>query len=46
MRKQRKMGHVTIVGPSLGVVEAQLKSMLAEESTDYQPAGFVHNHLL
>ncbi|KAK1402675.1 phosphoribosylaminoimidazole carboxylase [Heracleum sosnowskyi] len=39
MRKQRKMGHVTIVGPSLGIVEAQLKSMLAEEITDNQPAA-------
>ncbi|XP_074330893.1 phosphoribosylaminoimidazole carboxylase, chloroplastic isoform X1 [Apium graveolens] len=39
MRKQRKMGHVTIVGPSLGIVEAQLKSMLADGSTDNQPAA-------
>ncbi|KAI5659979.1 hypothetical protein M9H77_28772 [Catharanthus roseus] len=37
MRKQRKMGHITIVGPSMGVVEARLKSML-REATDGQPA--------
>ncbi|KAJ4824398.1 hypothetical protein Tsubulata_024695 [Turnera subulata] len=30
MRKQRKMGHITIVGPSMGIVEARLKSMLKE----------------
>lgn len=34
MRKQRKMGHITIVGPSIGVVEAHLKSMLREENQD------------
>ncbi|KAK4480442.1 hypothetical protein RD792_013515 [Penstemon davidsonii] len=38
MRKQRKMGHITIVGPSMGTVEARLKSMLAEETTDGKPA--------
>ncbi|XP_044482131.1 phosphoribosylaminoimidazole carboxylase, chloroplastic-like [Mangifera indica] len=32
MRKQRKMGHITIVGPSIGTVEARLNSMLEEES--------------
>uniref|UniRef100_A0A2N9GR31 phosphoribosylaminoimidazole carboxylase n=1 Tax=Fagus sylvatica TaxID=28930 RepID=A0A2N9GR31_FAGSY len=31
MRKQRKMGHVTIVGPSMGDVEERLKSMLNAE---------------
>ncbi|KAL6547957.1 hypothetical protein OROHE_009662 [Orobanche hederae] len=31
MRKQRKMGHITLVGPSMGIVEARLKSMLSEE---------------
>ncbi|TYI45441.1 hypothetical protein E1A91_D13G036600v1 [Gossypium mustelinum] len=31
MRRQRKMGHVTLVGPSVGVLEARLKSMLREE---------------
>lgn len=36
MRKQRKMGHVTIVGPSMGVVEARLKSMLSDEILDDQ----------
>uniref|UniRef100_A0A175YDG3 phosphoribosylaminoimidazole carboxylase n=1 Tax=Daucus carota subsp. sativus TaxID=79200 RepID=A0A175YDG3_DAUCS len=39
MRKQRKMGHITIVGPSLGIVESQLMSMLTQESTDNQPAA-------
>ncbi|KAL6989142.1 phosphoribosylaminoimidazole carboxylase [Sarracenia purpurea var. burkii] len=34
MRKQRKMGHITIVGPSMGIVEARLKSMLNEEILD------------
>ncbi|GJR18967.1 hypothetical protein Tco_0967494 [Tanacetum coccineum] len=28
MPKQRKMGHITVVGPSLGIVEAQVKSFL------------------
>ncbi|XP_039048886.1 phosphoribosylaminoimidazole carboxylase, chloroplastic-like [Hibiscus syriacus] len=31
MRKQRKMGHITLVGTSVGVLEARLKSMLKEE---------------
>ncbi|WCJ31611.1 phosphoribosylaminoimidazole carboxylase putative / AIR carboxylase putative [Euphorbia peplus] len=34
MRKQRKMGHITIVGPSLGIVEARLNSILNEEGSD------------
>ncbi|KAL3520935.1 hypothetical protein ACH5RR_019084 [Cinchona calisaya] len=38
MRKQRKMGHITIVGPSVGVVEARLKSMLSEETVDGKTA--------
>ncbi|GMY32129.1 phosphoribosylaminoimidazole carboxylase, chloroplastic-like isoform X1 [Fagus crenata] len=38
MRKQRKMGHVTIVGPSMGAVEERLKSMLKEEGFDCQSA--------
>ncbi|KAK9292380.1 hypothetical protein L1049_020347 [Liquidambar formosana] len=36
MRKQRKMGHITIVGPSMGIVEARLASMLKEQSLDCQ----------
>ncbi|XP_050226055.1 phosphoribosylaminoimidazole carboxylase, chloroplastic isoform X2 [Mercurialis annua] len=36
MRKQRKMGHITIVGPSLGIVEARLDSMLKEEDSASQ----------
>jgi hypothetical protein len=39
MRKQRKMGHITIVGPSMGAVEERLKSMLKEEGFDCQSAG-------
>ncbi|KAF3949918.1 hypothetical protein CMV_024266 [Castanea mollissima] len=38
MRKQRKMGHVTIVGPSMGDVEERLKSILKEEGSDCQAA--------
>ncbi|XP_071729817.1 phosphoribosylaminoimidazole carboxylase, chloroplastic [Rutidosis leptorrhynchoides] len=34
MRKQRKMGHITVVGPSAGVVEARVKSFLKEESVE------------
>lgn len=39
MRKQRKMGHITIVGPSMSVVEARVKSMLKDETMDNQPKG-------
>ncbi|CAK9187647.1 unnamed protein product [Ilex paraguariensis] len=38
MRKQRKMGHITIVGSSMGILESQLKSMLREDIMDDQPA--------
>ncbi|XP_055831393.1 phosphoribosylaminoimidazole carboxylase, chloroplastic-like isoform X2 [Solanum dulcamara] len=38
MRRQRKMGHITIVGPSMGIVEAQLRVMLNEDSVNGQPA--------
>lgn len=38
MRKQRKMGHITIVGPSMGVLEARLRSILKEEAPDQQNA--------
>ncbi|KAF3949110.1 hypothetical protein CMV_024975 [Castanea mollissima] len=38
MRKQRKMGHVTIVGPSMGDVEERLKSILKEEGSDCKAA--------
>ncbi|KAK3017032.1 hypothetical protein RJ639_006770 [Escallonia herrerae] len=37
MRKQRKMGHITVVGCSMGVVEARVRSVLNEEITDDQP---------
>lgn len=36
MRKQRKMGHITLVGPSMGILEARLQAMLAEETKDDQ----------
>lgn len=39
MRKQRKMGHITIVGPSIGTVEARLNSMLEEESPGCPSVG-------
>ncbi|KAI3470659.1 hypothetical protein Pfo_027322 [Paulownia fortunei] len=39
MRKQRKMGHITFLGPSMGIVEARLKSLLREEIKDDQPAA-------
>ncbi|KAL3323887.1 hypothetical protein AABB24_038190 [Solanum stoloniferum] len=38
MRRQRKMGHITIVGSSMCIVEAQLKVMLNEDSVNDQPA--------
>ena len=44
MRKQRKMGHITIVGSSVGIVEAQLKSMLKEEGSETQTAGRFSQH--
>ncbi|KAK2988107.1 hypothetical protein RJ640_029967 [Escallonia rubra] len=39
MRKQRKMGHITVVGHSMGAVEARVRSVLNEEITDDQPSG-------
>ncbi|XP_050376456.1 phosphoribosylaminoimidazole carboxylase, chloroplastic [Argentina anserina] len=39
MRKQRKMGHITIVGPSMGNVEKSLDSMLNDEMSDSQSAA-------
>lgn len=33
------MGHVTIVGASMGDVEERLKSILKEEGSDCQSAG-------
>ncbi|KAF6144529.1 hypothetical protein GIB67_023975 [Kingdonia uniflora] len=32
MRKLRKMGHITVVGSSMGVVEAKLNRMLSKET--------------
>ncbi|KAF5730020.1 Phosphoribosylaminoimidazole carboxylase atpase-subunit isoform 1 [Tripterygium wilfordii] len=39
MRKQRKMGHITIVGPSMGLVKARLNSIIKEEGSDGASAG-------
>ncbi|TYG95744.1 hypothetical protein ES288_A11G292900v1 [Gossypium darwinii] len=39
MRRQRKMGHITLVGPSVGVLEARLKSMLREEGYENPNEG-------
>ncbi|KAK6119024.1 hypothetical protein DH2020_047231 [Rehmannia glutinosa] len=39
MRKQRKVGHITLVGSSMGIVETRLKSMLREEINEDQPAA-------
>ncbi|XP_052288526.1 phosphoribosylaminoimidazole carboxylase, chloroplastic isoform X3 [Citrus sinensis] len=36
MRQQRKMGHITIVGSSMGLVESCLNSLLKEDSSDCQ----------
>lgn len=33
MRKQRKMGHITIVGPSMSIVRTRLNLMLKRETT-------------
>lgn len=37
------MGHITMVGSSMGILEARLKSMLTEEMSDDQPAGQLHS---
>ncbi|KAM6577066.1 hypothetical protein CsatB_028903 [Cannabis sativa] len=42
MRKQRKMGHITIVGPSKADVEKRLDSLLNRESFDSQSAATPH----
>ncbi|KAK9996838.1 hypothetical protein SO802_021524 [Lithocarpus litseifolius] len=42
MRKQQKMGHVTIVGPSMGDVEERLKSIIKEEGSDCQATVTPH----
>ena len=39
MQKQRKMGHITVVGPSGAHVEKCLDSMLNKERFDSQSAG-------
>ncbi|KAJ8899028.1 hypothetical protein K2173_008851 [Erythroxylum novogranatense] len=37
MRKQRKMGHITIVGSSMAIVLTRLNSMLKEEASESEP---------
>ncbi|GJR73685.1 hypothetical protein Tco_0086050 [Tanacetum coccineum] len=34
MLKQRKMAHITVIGPLLGIVQAQVKSFLKEGSAE------------
>uniref|UniRef100_A0A7N0TCT9 phosphoribosylaminoimidazole carboxylase n=1 Tax=Kalanchoe fedtschenkoi TaxID=63787 RepID=A0A7N0TCT9_KALFE len=34
VKKQRKVGHITIVGPSMGNVEARLDTILKDEKSD------------
>ncbi|GJX61075.1 hypothetical protein Tco_0293975 [Tanacetum coccineum] len=34
MLKQRKMAHITVIGPLLGIVQAQVKSFLKERSAE------------
>lgn len=34
MRKQRKMGHITIVGPSKTTVKSRLDKLLQREASD------------
>lgn len=33
------MGHITIIGPSMGIVEARLNSMLKDEGSDSPSVG-------
>ncbi|KAJ3702268.1 hypothetical protein LUZ61_005973 [Rhynchospora tenuis] len=39
MRKQRKMGHITIVGPSKSVVKSRLNLMLQKDATTEKQAA-------
>ncbi|KMT03051.1 hypothetical protein BVRB_8g196130 [Beta vulgaris subsp. vulgaris] len=34
MKRQRKMGHITIVGSSMGIMEGHLKSLLKQDKID------------
>ncbi|KAE9463222.1 hypothetical protein C3L33_04871, partial [Rhododendron williamsianum] len=45
MRKQRKMGHITIVGPSMAIVETRLKLMLNPKLLDGHTAGQLSRYL-
>jgi len=42
MRKQRKMGHITIVGPSMNTVKTRLDLLLDRENVGDQAAGFLY----
>ncbi|GAB2299114.1 hypothetical protein Dimus_033186 [Dionaea muscipula] len=42
MRKQRKMGHITIVGFSMAIVEGRLNSLLMGESSDGRSVGTLY----
>ncbi|KAL1566142.1 phosphoribosylaminoimidazole carboxylase [Salvia divinorum] len=39
MRKQRKMGHITLVGSSMGLLETRLHTILEEETKQDEPAA-------
>jgi phosphoribosylaminoimidazole carboxylase len=40
MRKQRKMGHITIVGSSLSNLESNLATIIEEKASDDKTAGY------
>lgn len=46
MKRQRKMGHITIVGSSMGIVEGHLKSLLKEDKSDGLYSCFIFSHHL
>ena len=46
MRKLRKMGHITIVGPSMHIVKARLDLMLSGKSLGGNTPAQVVNSLL
>jgi len=39
MRKQRKMGHITIVGPSFSNIESNLAVLVEGKELDAKTAG-------
>eukprot|EP00252_Welwitschia_mirabilis_P024987 TRINITY_DN7646_c0_g1_i1.p1 TRINITY_DN7646_c0_g1~~TRINITY_DN7646_c0_g1_i1.p1 ORF type:complete len:660 (-),score=161.06 TRINITY_DN7646_c0_g1_i1:145-2124(-) len=40
MRKQRKMGHITLIGPSLDILRSKLKSIVQEENSELSAKCF------